>query len=47
MRQALVETDPGANPVGELRGQPRPEILVPRLSGSEHDEARIQVRKIV
>src|SRR6185369_10110943 len=46
MREGLVETAAEVDPVGMLRGQPGEEILIARLSGAEHDVARVELEQL-
>ena len=47
MRERFVEPDAGADPIGVLNGQPRPQILIPRFACSKHDERRVETRELV
>ena len=47
VRERLVEPDPDADlPADADAASVRPEILVPRFAGAEHDERGVEARKV-
>src|SRR6266850_5213077 len=46
MREALVESDPRPDAFRNARREGRQQILIPRFTGAEHDEGRVELREL-